>query len=1178
MITITVKTLDSQNHQFSVEESLTVEQFKNHIAENVNVPAARQRIIYCGRVLQDTSKLSDYDVDGKVVHLVQRAPPTSNRNVRSLTPPPDLNRARAGFRGMDGGNAIYMGMGSMPVGPPGLMEGLPAPRAIHTLSSSRINVAKRMLRNAENVIRQLENPGASNDSAAQPEEPVEEEMTPVIEARVIVPTIGNQVIDGDAIINAVHNTIFPAVNNIEVSTTPFVPNSGPSTSSDPADSSTPQSTSQTAADSNNAAEPAPTESATNAGASQPEAPTRENRRRECHPGEMATLLTRLNQLQFRFTPFLARYQEFLETDPEVPEAEREETSQMLNRVSQVLHLLGHAYHSLSDIIVSLEQRRPRLLLCRPILIPPPNRLIQAGIPIQVEAQINLSADRPPTTTPASTTSSTTNSDMTSSTNTPTSSSDNAATPDSTNSSSTAQSTRRATIPLTSHMQQGFVGLPFPSGTMRVITTPVEIRMEQPTNQRPANNNNNTTAPPTSSVSSTTQDGAQQARPSTDNSQSGAQQPQGQGPPGGNMEFFMEVTPDALRNGNLIQSLMQMVSSQIGDTLNMANQRSENQNNQANGAQTPGQPSQARSTQTNPTTATHTRSTSRPHVHMTQQRVQGGFDPFLPCHSHHIDVDPRPTRVSSSVPRVVPEMQRMFHGVPSFANPASGQQQNTQPRSNVHGLPNLGAFPGGPIDFSRLFERVTDAVGNVLRQSTNQQPVPPRGAPDGQNAGNNDNLFFGANILSGLFDQNNPPFNNDMTLDMFLQSLHPEPYVQGTSLLIDFSMALFRNLRLNDVVTIQGGNLAPLYGQMDIIQRFFLTEVCQNDTTDAGIDRAAERIVSDFGPLINTLAPVATRDNIDIVASVQNLFRQRGAEIIRLAVNGVSAGEGNNAQRAEAFFSTILRTGSDFMALAVACSANGAQAVEEVIQRLTLNNLLNNPNELFQRWSMNRPSLTTVFQSLNVPLSDIQQYIIRNAPQEAPNPPPSETNNATEQHNNIESMEVDDVPSPATNAIPVAAVPPTPHPPAVLEDTSEPLPNVVYGSQPWHRDTPEEWVPIIARDIQKQKKQSSQPPFSDAYLAGMPSKKRKLIEKAKPDGSISDIITDSVRQAVTAVGLQSVAPLEEVAQAAGESLEIQTAFRSLLQSTVRSNLENNEDFTPERYPNTSRFFNNDSTAE
>lgn len=50
---------------------------------------------------------------------------------------------------------------------------------------------------------------------------------------------------------------------------------------------------------------------------------------------------------------------------------------------------------------------------------------------------------------------------------------------------------------------------------------------------------------------------------------------------------------------------------------------------------PFQNSQARgNTQTQPTMATNTRSTPRPHVHLAQHAMQG-FDPFLPCNSHHV---------------------------------------------------------------------------------------------------------------------------------------------------------------------------------------------------------------------------------------------------------------------------------------------------------------------------------------------------------------------------------------------------------------------------------------------------------------------------------------------------------------------------------------------------------------
>ncbi|KAF2889472.1 hypothetical protein ILUMI_16701 [Ignelater luminosus] len=149
----------------------------------------------------------------------------------------------------------------------------------------------------------------------------------------------------------------------------------------------------------------------------------------------------------------------------------------------------------------------------------------------------------------------------------------------------------------------------------------------------------------------------------------------------------------------------------------------------------------------------------------------------------------------------------------------------------------------------------------------------------------------------------------------------------------------------------------------------------------------------------------------------------------------------------------------------------------------------------------------------------------------------------------------------------------PRPQINLSDDPDPLPAVVLGSEPWHSQVPADWVPIIARDSQRQRKQTSQPPFSDAYLSGMPSKRRKIVASSKPQGSLPQVITESVRRAVTATGLTNVAPLDVVSQAAGADINIQSAYRDLLRSSVQSGLRDNEDFTPERFPNASNYFNN-----
>lgn len=53
---------------------------------------------------------------------------------------------------------------------------------------------------------------------------------------------------------------------------------------------------------------------------------------------------------------------------------------------------------------------------------------------------------------------------------------------------------------------------------------------------------------------------------------------------------------------------------------------------------------------------------------------------------------------------------------------------------------------------------------------------------------------------------------------------------------------------------------------------------------------------------------------------------------------------------------------------------------------------------------------------------------------------------------------------------------------------------------------EQWMPVFAQD-QQQQSESDQPqePYSDAYLLGMPSRKRRCIRSAYPEATFDSVI-------------------------------------------------------------------------
>ncbi|EDO43370.1 predicted protein [Nematostella vectensis] len=164
---VTVKTLDSETRTFTVSEELTVEEFKKEIADTVGIPAERQRLIFKGKVLQDEKKLKEFEVDGCVVHLVERKPPRTQPDGASNSP--DGPSVHPGSQAASSAANIVMGAFNMPVDVMGISQNIVQGLVSHLgVDASHANVSSSHSSDGSTLnvhINLLSAPPEGNDAA-----------------------------------------------------------------------------------------------------------------------------------------------------------------------------------------------------------------------------------------------------------------------------------------------------------------------------------------------------------------------------------------------------------------------------------------------------------------------------------------------------------------------------------------------------------------------------------------------------------------------------------------------------------------------------------------------------------------------------------------------------------------------------------------------------------------------------------------------------------------------------------------------------------------------------------------------------------------------------------------------------------------------------------------------------
>ncbi|XP_029370065.1 large proline-rich protein BAG6 [Echeneis naucrates] len=1169
MIEVTVKTLDSQSRSYKVRGELTVKQFKEHIASSVEIPVDKQRLIYQGRVLQDDRTLNKYNVDGKVIHLVERAPPqasmsgsggagvstsgaeSSGSHTSSQGAPHDRNSNSYVMLGTFNLPVNIMDPQQMQMSVQQMMSGVSEAgrnarvstssgsnssvdvqinldQSVHSEPRIRLQLAENLLRDARSLIYRLE--GVSNDGSSQPE-PEEPHSS-------FSPPSLSSCSTGEAAVTQLMDTS---------------PSPAPSSSTS-----------------------TQTEGAASTGPNHPS------------PAEFVEVLSEVRRVEERLCPFIERTHSILgaatSADYNNNTQEREEDQRILNLVGDALRLLGNTLVVLSDLRCNLATSPPRhLYVVRPMAHYTHPVLLQAGLP-HMPIPINF----------GTTVTMTSNGRQTAEGQHHISQGSGQSDQQATDQAPPIQNNRTIhqqgqggprVIRITHQTMEPVVmmqmnidgestaesqvpGQPNLAGSGQPGVTPVhfpglppefmqaivhQISHQAASAGHPEQLGSGPGSTPNIEATAApqplhpTQTRVVITRPSFS--------PRIPQPMGTTINLRATVPTAGQHPGQgprlAPSSLTQMISGLVGQLLMPGHPGEPASTSSSTSSQSSfaspssdsfAMPLTLHSTNTSGQTSTHTTSTASV-GQPAEGSAEGNLSQLLgSLLGGTAELGGHSSGLGPSITVTLPGLPGFFQGMPDFTQPPPSDSGAPVPPLSTNAAPPHDNSSAGSESLSpELFTGIVQGVLSTMMSSLGAQQ------------GNGESI---AQFIQRLSQTNNlfTPGSGD-----------------AVGFFGDLLSLVCQSFSMVDMVLLLHGNAQPLSRIRPQLTDFFNEHYLQGrEPTDASIATAAEDLINGLEEYIaESFATVTLREGVDIVRTNLSFLRQQFTHMASHILRCSDHTFGPHL--------LLLCTQGLFecLALNLFCLGGEQRALTAVINhRIRRMSAEVNPSLVNWLTGMMSLRLHVILEHNPVTEDQIQHYVIY-------------TQGAVNQRAEGEAHQPSEIPSMESQS-PTAAITAekamAPSADGVEREVSPGDGTASSGEaqcpsrapigpegtapevEPWAATVPPEWVPIIRRDMLSQRKIKAQPPLSDAYMHGMPAKRRKTTQCEGPHLSLSDAVSRAARTA----GVLPVTPSNSL-QGELEKPELQEAYTKQVKSDIKERVRDDPDYSAQRFPNTRRAF-------